>query len=100
MGSALADHIHHDASVGEDLQITSHRVALELGILHTDHHQARLNIDFGYTVHSKPAGRSHWMISQRNMGSLMSLPSRKSTKSEPRQVAQAIAQAAELNKGV
>ncbi len=29
------------------------------------------------------AGRSHWMISQTNMGSLMSLPSRKSTKSEP-----------------
>ena len=61
-GSALADHIHHDASVGEDLQITCHRVALELGILHTDHHQARLNIDFGYTVHSKhsilPIGRS------------------------------------------
>ena len=44
------------------LQITCHRVALELGILHTDHHQARLNIDFGYTVHSKhsilPIGRS------------------------------------------
>ena len=37
-GSALADHIHHDASVGEDLQITCHRVALELGILYTDHH--------------------------------------------------------------
>lgn len=35
------------------------------------------------TFENISAGRSHWMISQTNMGSLMSLPSRKSTKSEP-----------------
>ena len=50
---ALTDHIHHNAGIGKDLQVAGQAVALELHILHTDHHQAGLNIDFGNTIHNE-----------------------------------------------
>ena len=45
MGCTLADHIYDHTVICKDLQVTCEAVALELYILHTDHHEARLNID-------------------------------------------------------
>ena len=54
MGRALADHVHDNAVVCKNLQITGQTVALEFHVLHTDHHQAGLNVDFRYSVHKIP----------------------------------------------
>ena len=80
MGRTLADHIYDHTVICKDLQVTCEAVALELYILHTDHHEARLNIDLRYSVHKDPpfcpkGGLQQYkniQVSCKNSGSIFS----------------------------
>ena len=64
----------------EAAEVQVEAVALELHILHTDHHEARLNIDLRYSVHKDPpfcpkGGLQQYkniQVSCKNSGSIFS----------------------------